>query len=185
MGWARFYAAQLGRFCSRDPIGYRGSRYNLCQQSDGNPTTFTDAHGLGVLITANCGLIRHPEMAIWETCEYECIEDTSVPRQTIPKGGTDDGYLPSPITFRWRITIKRWKCCEPTLQLVDHPYTSVPPPISDCSKRECLEQFKEARDKWITSCNGLIAPPLKLACKNSAKVWYLAVIPKCNYCERD
>ncbi len=27
--WARFYAAQLGRFCSRDPIGYVDEDHNL------------------------------------------------------------------------------------------------------------------------------------------------------------
>jgi RHS repeat-associated protein len=42
----RDYHAQLGRFMSRDPIGYGGSQWNLYEYVSGNPITRLDAYGL-------------------------------------------------------------------------------------------------------------------------------------------
>ena len=42
----RMYHAQLGRFASRDPIGYEGSDPNLFRYCDGSPTVFVDTTGL-------------------------------------------------------------------------------------------------------------------------------------------
>jgi RHS repeat-associated protein len=42
---ARFYAAHLGRWVNRDPIGYRGSPYNLYEYARGAPIVATDAYG--------------------------------------------------------------------------------------------------------------------------------------------
>lgn len=42
----RYYHAQLGRFVSRDPIGYVGSQWNLYEYVEGSPATFGDASGL-------------------------------------------------------------------------------------------------------------------------------------------
>lgn len=147
--------------------------------------TLTDPSGLGVIITVDCGLVSDSTSGLWRTCEYRCVEDTTVPRQTTSHGGTDDIEVPSPITFIRRNTIARWNCCEPTLRVVDHRYTSHPAPITDCSKAECLEDFKEARNKWKRSCNGLIEPTAKQVCKRAADAWYQAVIPSCNYCVRE
>jgi RHS repeat-associated protein len=41
----RFYAAHLGRWLHRDPIGYEGSPYNLYEYVSSQPTYWTDAHG--------------------------------------------------------------------------------------------------------------------------------------------
>ncbi len=41
----RVYAAELGRFCSRDPIGYRGSPWNLREYNNGSPADRTDPFG--------------------------------------------------------------------------------------------------------------------------------------------
>ncbi len=42
---ARLYAAQLGRFCSRDPIGYRARTANLFEYGHASPALHTDASG--------------------------------------------------------------------------------------------------------------------------------------------
>ncbi len=43
---ARMYDANLGRFASRDPIGYRGSKWNLCQIGSGKLLQRVDPSGL-------------------------------------------------------------------------------------------------------------------------------------------
>ena len=40
------YHAQLGRFCSRDPIGYKGSRWSLVEYVRSSAVTATDPSGL-------------------------------------------------------------------------------------------------------------------------------------------
>jgi hypothetical protein len=40
------YDANLGRFCSRDPIGYQNGTLNLCAYVRGRPTTRSDSLGL-------------------------------------------------------------------------------------------------------------------------------------------
>ncbi len=42
---ARMYAAQLGRFVGRDPIGYKGSSWNLHEYVKGGPVRRTDPSG--------------------------------------------------------------------------------------------------------------------------------------------
>ena len=43
---ARMYDATEGRFCSRDPIGYEGSRWNVYEYVNGAPTIGRDPTGL-------------------------------------------------------------------------------------------------------------------------------------------
>ncbi len=42
----RYYSVDLGRFVSRDPIGYRGGSPNLYEYAGSNPCLFTDTIGL-------------------------------------------------------------------------------------------------------------------------------------------
>jgi len=44
--WHRFYHAQLGRFMTRDPIGYEGSEWNLYEYAGSRPLFWADAMGL-------------------------------------------------------------------------------------------------------------------------------------------
>ena len=44
---ARMYDPNLGRFCSRDPIGYLGSMWNLHEFVDSGPSRYLDPFGLG------------------------------------------------------------------------------------------------------------------------------------------
>ena len=41
----RYYASHLGRWLTRDPIGFRGRDYNLYAYGDGSPTNKTDPNG--------------------------------------------------------------------------------------------------------------------------------------------
>ncbi len=43
---ARYYDAKLGRFLSRDPIGFEGSEWNLYEYVKGMPTRGGDPYGL-------------------------------------------------------------------------------------------------------------------------------------------
>ena len=43
---ARYYDAKLGRFLSRDPIGFEGSEWNLYEYLNGMPLRFLDPSGL-------------------------------------------------------------------------------------------------------------------------------------------
>ena len=43
---ARMYDATLGRFCSRDPIGFEGSKWNLYEYGKNNPSIALDPGGL-------------------------------------------------------------------------------------------------------------------------------------------
>lgn len=44
--WNRWYDPELGRFISRDPIGFSGGDLNLYAYAGNNPLTFTDPWGL-------------------------------------------------------------------------------------------------------------------------------------------
>ena len=48
---ARFYAAQLGRFCSRDPVGYEAEEWNLCEYVVGDPISWFDPFGFASVTT--------------------------------------------------------------------------------------------------------------------------------------
>ena len=89
----RMYHAQLGRFCSRDPIGYKGSSWNLYEQGDSNVPNLGDPLGLttasyrnefiifirsqGVLTFGTNVIheIRQP-FTVW--IEYECDDKGNV-----------------------------------------------------------------------------------------------------------
>jgi RHS repeat-associated protein len=46
---ARMYDPVSGRFCSRDPIGFEGSRWNIYTYGDGNPTKNIDPSGKSIV----------------------------------------------------------------------------------------------------------------------------------------
>jgi len=41
----RYFHQQIGRWCSRDPIGYEGSKWNLCEHVHGKPIRYRDPSG--------------------------------------------------------------------------------------------------------------------------------------------
>ena len=50
----RYYSAELGRFVSRDPIGYEGGSANLYQYVGSSPVTWSDPLGLKLDNSPNC-----------------------------------------------------------------------------------------------------------------------------------
>ena len=55
----RYYAAHLGRWVSRDPIGYEGSQWNLFEYVTGDPVSLQDASGL---VANGCGAEGGPKV---------------------------------------------------------------------------------------------------------------------------
>src|SRR6056297_3546868 len=51
---ARMYDPVAGRFCSRDPIGYRGGSWNVFQYSNSRTLSLADPFGLEPLPPENC-----------------------------------------------------------------------------------------------------------------------------------
>ncbi|MCG8650728.1 MAG: RHS repeat-associated core domain-containing protein, partial [Pirellulales bacterium] len=59
----RYYHAGLGRFCSRDPIGFQGGTSNLYEAMAGSPVLYRDPLGLEIEICCSPAMIgpSHPE----------------------------------------------------------------------------------------------------------------------------
>jgi len=55
---ARFYDAEVGRFISKDPIGFAGGDYNLYSYVSQNPVNFTDPSGLICVYSRNSANLR-------------------------------------------------------------------------------------------------------------------------------
>jgi RHS repeat-associated protein len=51
---ARMYDTDIGRFIERDPIGYRGSPWNLYEYVNSSPVCFVDPLGLGANAPKDC-----------------------------------------------------------------------------------------------------------------------------------
>lgn len=74
----RYYHSYLGRFCSRDPIGYKGSPWNLYEYVDGQPLHLLDPYGLGIIRDQIFGKrCRRLAKAAYDTCVRECVARTN------------------------------------------------------------------------------------------------------------
>ena len=69
----RYYHAQLGRFVSRDPIGYEGSEWNLYEYVASNPLVATDP--LGLILDSVSGAIRACMALPTATARLKCLKD--------------------------------------------------------------------------------------------------------------
>jgi len=71
---ARYYDSSLGRFISRDPIGYEGSRWNLYEYVNSGPTINTDPSGKDGAPTINLtGFGLHCQRGAHATIGIVCI----------------------------------------------------------------------------------------------------------------
>ncbi len=68
---ARMYDAEAGRFCSRDPIGFFGSEWNLYEYTSGNPVVRFDPFGLD-----------------WLDCMGNCLREKNSTAEVVRKGTT-------------------------------------------------------------------------------------------------
>ena len=50
------YNARVGSFCSRDPIGFRGSPFGLYEYVSSNPCRYSDFSGLAANGTTECDI---------------------------------------------------------------------------------------------------------------------------------
>jgi len=80
---ARYYSAELGRFIGRDPIGYRGSKWNLYEYARTNPAKNVDPLGLenvvaGTRVTIDCD---------WENFSCHNFGTNDALRASRKKGG--------------------------------------------------------------------------------------------------
>ncbi len=57
----RYYSTDLGRFVSRDPIGYEGDGVNLLRYVGNSPIMFSDPEGLQRIIDMSCILGGTPQ----------------------------------------------------------------------------------------------------------------------------
>jgi len=181
----RWYDARVGRWLSEDPVGFAAGDGNLYRYVLGIPLTNADPNGLGIQISADCILVSERTTGVWRFCDYNCVEDTSVERVSVPKGGTDDlDNVPRPLTFRYSTSVFRWCPCPVTRRLNEYLYSSYTPPLKDCSREECLKEVEKAARRMSISCEALIAPAAKRACKAAVRAWLEAVKPTCNWCKR-
>ena len=146
----RHYSPVLARWLAKYPIGYVGG-WNLYEYVASSPILSTDASGMGVQITMTCGLVGETTSGIWRTCQYKCVEDTTVPRHCCAGGGTLDSDLQADHTFICHIAFAL-RSCPKTEQLKDYCYTSHQAPLKDCSKKKCIKDFEDAAMKWKLSC---------------------------------
>jgi RHS repeat-associated protein len=74
----RYYHPVLGTFCSRDPLGYQGSPWNLYEYVGGNPTVATDPSGK-VRIACHCagGHSNIPSREVEVDCNVSVHRTTS------------------------------------------------------------------------------------------------------------
>jgi RHS repeat-associated protein len=77
----RFYAAHLGRWVNRDPIGYEGGSWNLYEYGPSNPLLFVDPYGL------QPGKPGHPGRADpeWQDCMKKAARDAANCIRSVPE----------------------------------------------------------------------------------------------------
>jgi RHS repeat-associated protein len=172
---ARFYAPQLGRFASRDPIGYEGSAWSLFEYSYSRVTSFRDPHGLGCQITYSCTQVSMSDDDK-PVCYYRCEE---IDRKNRNSAAGDPDFSCEKVPKRQVIFESRrashwpfcpWKC--PTIDNFGKVYThgeGINIPVigdsRDCSQEECRRACDNAEDAKAF-CDLFPSKPAKQLCKN-------------------
>ena len=177
---ARMYSAQLGRFCSRDPIGYQ-SGFSLLQYVDGDPITGLDPTGEACIVYYNCKLIgeRGSSWFIKE-CIYACTESKKA-RKDLPGVGKVDCKEPKiPVHFTLYEPVVRGCSCASTLDEHANMWDDWGG-FFDCDRDECIQQAKDAASKAKAECN-FLPPGPKQACKAFWTAWEQGMISLCAKC---
>ncbi|HRS88498.1 MAG TPA: RHS repeat-associated core domain-containing protein [Smithellaceae bacterium] len=121
---ARYYDAKVGRFITRDPIGFDGGDVNLYVYVKNNPVNWTDPNGLR-------NVWRPP------TVEQIIIPNPANPDNRAPGASNPDSNRPHPKTCGWRCVSL---CCDvdPCTGLCK---SSGPWYVVDVNKCKCM--------KWV------------------------------------
>jgi RHS repeat-associated protein len=151
----RFYAAHLGRWLSRDPIGYVGSRWLLYQYGNSSPLMRLDPHGLRdrtfceEYCSKRCG--GAPPEFCYDKCVKDCNKDPSLKiiRDTsrdLPVGDLAKNLMDGDAAISWGIypggrgaSYKRG-----TIKLPKDYYNG--PRVRDNCK--CVEKSQIANELW-------------------------------------
>ena len=175
---ARYYHADLGRFISRDPIGYLGSRWNLYEYVNSQPTFMRDPSGEACLVYYNCFYVSQQRLS-WNTvrCNYRCTIDTTKGgkggdppgTRTVYVGGVNcrdpkikGFYNTGEYDNEWDFV---GKCdCNLTMK-TEKAFDHWTNPFRDCSRSECKEQVKKNIKALKTTCKLIPPGPWKTACK--------------------
>ena len=125
----RYYAAGLGRFFGRDPIGYNVTEWNLYLYATANPSRFIDPTGL---LSVCC---RRTQTGNWydtfaDHCQFrrqECRPgERSYPAWKCQRGGTLDTGVPCR-----NATLAQINACLRRNQHNDQPFCAVPPTLGN------------------------------------------------------
>lgn len=157
---------------------------NLYEFARSSPLVLSDPLGLSCRIAYNCVNVGSTTGKLTTSCDYQCVEDQTVPRVDAG-GGTvncDDPRLKGPQSITDTTTVLRCNSCPPTYNTTRH-VSDWSDPGSDCSKQECLagadSKFKVAK----LACKALKGAA-KTACNAVATAAYEAMRGACGFCEK-
>ena len=141
------YVALLGRFVSRDPIGYEGGNqlYRFCSCS---PTNHRDPSGL-VPINCKCKVSRYGGFQVHVSYEWRQVECTGVAATCCTNACTWGGPLDTVSwTGEWENIAAESPSCNPTFW---DEYTN-------CSKAECESDCATLAAGCVSYCSLACAP---------------------------
>jgi RHS repeat-associated protein len=188
----RYYSPSLGRWLTRDPIGYQGG-IDLYGYVNSSPVVGSDWSGHGCLVTFDCRLAkswvsRHNSSI--RNCVYQCTE---VRRQDITGPGStvyceSRGFPRPPIVTEHDSHTSSWwgLCgtppkCPPTKPGYQQLYyAAAGGPWGNCSRHSCRKNCGDAYEISLHACELIPNDKYKLACKVAAHVWDNACTSACN-----
>jgi RHS repeat-associated protein len=146
---ARMYDAVAGKFCSRDPIGYEGNRWNVYEFANGSPCVYVDYSGniaiaLPVLIPAGIGIAALKAAALSAGVSLfaclmmpDCLGDAKDRTLDEIEGSIDD-----------LVTYIRPRPRPKPDPLIDPPYFPPLPPVDrDCDEPDnCHSKYPDGYD---------------------------------------
>ena len=180
---ARMYDPTAGRFCSRDPIGYGGSEWDLYEFCKSAPCNETDPTGLSCRISYKCiftGRRGNGWTSPNATCSYSCSEDTSVPRELRPGGTLTCEDVPANHSYSVEQTVFRCSSCGSDYTDVKH--VSDWGEIKNCSRAECQSGVSKFFFKERLACSAL--GPGAAACRAALVLTEQAALRGCDLCDR-
>ena len=187
----RCYLPTLGRWLTRDPIGYQGG-INLYEYVQSSPVGTSNWSGHGCLVTFTCRLARswisRQNSSIRE-CRYQCTE---VSREDITGPGStvycESASFPrAPIVMEDDSHTSSWwgLCgtpprCPSSKSLQKLYYKAAGGPWGACSRSKCRKNCGDAYGNSMSTCELIPDEKLKLACKVAATLWDNTCISACN-----